>query len=149
MPNTTFTITQLAHEFKVTSRAIRFYEDKGLLKPRRQGLQRIYSRRDRARLSLILRGKRLGFSLAAIREMLDLYDLGDGQVQQLQVTLKRSRERLAILEGQRRDIDEAIAELKDSCAVVDDYLKLEHKGSQRPTLAEFIARRNGTTRAAE
>ncbi len=147
MPDTTFTITQLAHEFKITSRAIRFYEDKGLLKPRRHGLQRIYSRRDRARLSLILRGKRLGFSLAAIREMLDLYDLGDGQVQQLRVTVKRARERLASLEAQRRDIDDAIAELRDSCALIDDYLEID--SLKRPTMADFVAQRGAATRAAE
>ena len=74
----TFTITDLAGEFKITPRTIRFYEDKHLLQPSRQGLSRVYSRRDRARLQLILRGKRLGFSLAEIKEMLDLYDLGDG-----------------------------------------------------------------------
>lgn len=109
----TFTITDLAGEFKITPRTIRFYEDKNLLQPSRQGLSRVYSRRDRARLQLILRGKRLGFSLAEIKEMLDLYDLGDGQIEQLRVTLKRSRQRLAELELQRRDINEAIRELKD------------------------------------
>ena len=108
----TFTITDLATEFNLTARAIRFYEDKKLLRPTRQGLNRVYLRRDRARLMLILRGKRLGFALAEIREMLDLYDLGDGQVEQLRATLKRSRERLAVLEEQRRDINEAIRELK-------------------------------------
>ena len=109
----TFTITDLAGEFKITPRTIRFYEDKNLLQPSRQGLSRVYSRRDRARLQLILRGKRLGFSLAEIKEMLDLYDLGDGQIEQLRVTLKRSRQRLAELVLQRRDINEAIRELKD------------------------------------
>jgi DNA-binding transcriptional MerR regulator len=118
----TYTITDLATEFRVTPRTIRFYEDKNLLHPERQGLNRVFSRRDRARLQLILRGKRLGFSLAVIREMLDLYDLGDGQVEQLRVTLKRSQERLVELEHQRRDINEAIKELKDSIQTVQKAL---------------------------
>jgi DNA-binding transcriptional MerR regulator len=109
-----FTITALAEEFGITPRAIRFYEDKGLLAPGRNGLNRIYSRRDRGRLKLILRGKRLGFSLSEIREMLDLYDLGDGQVEQLRLTIKRARERMLALEGQRHEIDQAIDELKES-----------------------------------
>src|SRR5690606_18198222 len=88
----------------------------------RAGQARIYSRRDRARLMLILRGKRLGFSLDEIKEMIDLYDLGDGQVEQARLTLKRSRERLAVLERQRRDINEAIKELKESCAHLEQWL---------------------------
>lgn len=118
----TFTITDLATEFRVTPRTIRFYEDKNLLHPERQGLNRVFGRRDRARLQLILRGKRLGFSLAAIREMLDLYDLGDGQVEQLRLTLKRSQERLVELEHQRRDINEAIKELKDGIQALQKAL---------------------------
>lgn len=118
----TYTITDLATEFGVTPRTIRFYEDKNLLHPERQGLNRVFSRRDRARLQLILRGKRLGFSLAIIREMLDLYDLGDGQVEQLRVTLKRSQERLAELETQRRDIHDAIRELKDGIQALQKAL---------------------------
>lgn len=121
----TFTITELAEAFDVTPRAIRFYEDKGLLNPVRQGLARIYTRRDRARLALILRGKRLGFSLTEIGEMLDLYDLGDDQSEQLRVTLTKSRERLAVLEAQRRDLDDAIRELKESCLILDGFL--EHR----------------------
>jgi DNA-binding transcriptional MerR regulator len=118
-----YSITALADEFGVTARAIRFYEDKGLLSPQRVGLNRIYGRRDRARLALILRGKRLGFSLSDIREMLDLYDLGDGQVEQMRLTLRKSRERLATLERQRRDLDEAIAELKEACRHLDAALR--------------------------
>lgn len=118
-----YSITALAEEFAVTPRAIRFYEDKGLLTPQRVGLNRIYGRRDRVRLGLILRGKRLGFSLSDIREMLDLYDLGDGQVEQMRVTLRKSRERLAALERQRRDLDEAIAELKEACLHLEGALR--------------------------
>jgi len=117
-----YSITALAEEFAVTPRAIRFYEDKGLLAPQRVGLNRIYSRRDRVRLGLILRGKRLGFSLSDIREMLDLYDLGDGQIEQMRLTLRKSRARLAALERQRRDLDEAIAELRDACLHLEGAL---------------------------
>ncbi len=74
-----YTITDLCEEFSVTPRALRFYEDEGLISPRRQGLSRVYGWRDRARLAWILRGKRVGFSLAEIREMIDLYDLGDAE----------------------------------------------------------------------
>jgi DNA-binding transcriptional MerR regulator len=118
-----YSITELAEEFAVTPRAIRFYEDRGLLAPRRVGLNRIYGRRDRARLALILRGKRLGFSLSDIREMLDLYDLGDGQVEQMRVTLRKSRDRLAALERQREDLDEAIGELREACRHLEGALR--------------------------
>ena len=117
-----FTITELAEEFALTPRAIRFDEDKGLLNPGRNGLNRVYSRRDRARLKLILRGKRLGFSLAEIKEMIDLYDLGDGQVEQLRVTLKRAAARLQALEAQRGEIDQAIAELKEGVGQIERLL---------------------------
>jgi DNA-binding transcriptional MerR regulator len=138
----TFTIAELAAEFRVTARAIRFYEDKGMLAPARQGLQRVFSRRDRARLSLILRGKRLGFSLAEIREMLDLYNVADGQRQQLQVTLSRARVRLKQLEEQRRDIEDAINELQDGIDGVEAYLVHTEKGGpRRLSFSEFIARR--------
>lgn len=109
-----FTITELAEEFGITARAIRFYEDKKLIHPERRGLNRVYTRRDRGRLKLILRGKRLGFSLADIKEMLDLYDRDDGQVEQLRVTLKKGLNRLDSLRQQRRDIADAIAELEQA-----------------------------------
>lgn len=118
----TYTITELSEEFGITPRTIRFYEDKDLIRPRRNGMNRVYSRRDRARLLLILRGKRLGFSLADIREMLDLYDIGDGQVEQLRTMLRKSRERIASLEAQRRDIDDAISELTTGCGQIEAVL---------------------------
>lgn len=118
----TYTIAQLSNEFGITPRAIRFYEDKNLLSPTRQGLNRIYTRRDRARLALILRGKRLGFRLDDIKEMLDLYDHGEGQIEQMQFTLDRSRDRIAELERQRRDVDDAIRELKDIVKMIEREL---------------------------
>lgn len=138
MSEKTFTITDLAHEFKVTARAIRFYEDKGLLHPSRQGMMRVYTKRDRARLQLILRGKRLGFSLAEIREMIDLYDLGDGQLEQLRLTLKRSRDRLSALEQQRRDIEAAVLELKHDIRTMEEFLKARERDRQPVTLKEFV-----------
>ncbi len=108
---TTFTIGDLAREFGVTLRALRFYEDKGLLTPRRQGLNRLYSRRDRARLKLVLLGKRLGFSLIEIREMLDLYDTKGGKMKQLRVALGKFESQLEHLREQQRDIALAIEEL--------------------------------------
>ena len=140
--NKTYTITDLAHEFKVTARAIRFYEDKGLLHPTRQGMMRVYAKRDRARLLLILRGKRLGFSLAEIREMIDLYDLGDGRIEQLTLTLKRSRDRLAALETQREDIEEAITQLKQDVRILDDFLKQKADRSAALSFKEFVQSRN-------
>jgi len=106
-----FTIRDLTKEFDVSARTLRFYEEKGLLAPRRNGEQRLYGRRDRARLRYVLMSKRVGFSLEDVREMLDLYDLGDGRRKQLQVALAKFQERSAQLEEQRAEVDRAIAEL--------------------------------------
>jgi DNA-binding transcriptional MerR regulator len=106
-----FSISDLCSEFGVTARALRFYEDEGLIAPERRGTQRIYSHRDRARLAWILRGKRVGFSLGEIKEMIDLYDVGDGRKVQRQVTLERCLDRIRLLENQKHDIDAHIAEL--------------------------------------
>lgn len=114
-----FTISDLSEEFGVTARALRFYEDEGLIAPERRGTQRIYSHRDRARLAWILRGKRVGFSLGEIREMIDLYDLDDGRRLQRQVSIDRCRARIALLERQKQDIDAAIAELTEFVEVVE------------------------------
>jgi len=106
-----FTIRDLTKEFAVSARTLRFYEEKGLLDPARRGEQRLYSRRDRARLAYVLAGRTVGFSLEEVREMLDLYDLGDGGVTQLKVALAKFRERIERLERQKTDIDRVVAEL--------------------------------------
>lgn len=106
-----FTIRDLTKELGVSARTLRFYEEKGLVDPARRGQERLYGRRDRARLKYVLMGKKVGFSLEEVREMLDLYDLGDGQVTQLKVALAKFGERIARLQEQRAEIDRAIAEL--------------------------------------
>jgi DNA-binding transcriptional MerR regulator len=119
----TWTISELAREFKVTARALRFYEDKGLLSPKRDGMNRVYSARDRGRLQLILRGKRVGFPLAEIKEILDLYDINDGERQQMRLAARKFRARLAILQAQREDIVSAIDTLKERIDWLDARLK--------------------------
>ena len=114
-----YTITDLSTEFDVTARALRFYEDEGLIAPSRRGIARIYSKRDRARLAWILRAKRVGFSLSDIRELIDLYDVGDGRKTQREVTIDKCRGRIGLLKQQRADIDHSIDELEQFITVVE------------------------------
>jgi DNA-binding transcriptional MerR regulator len=114
-----FGISDLTAEFGVTARALRFYEEAGLIAPARQGTMRIYSKRDRARLAWIVRARNVGFSLGEIRELIDLYDLQDGRVEQRRRTLERCREQVAKLERQRSDLDAAIAELSQFIAHIE------------------------------
>ena len=108
-----FGIADLAREFAVTPRAIRFYEDEGLITPERRGTQRIYSARDRVRLMLILRGRRLGFALKDIRDIIDLYDAPSGEAGQLALMLDKLKERRARLEAQAEDIRLTLTELEE------------------------------------
>jgi len=108
-----YSISELTREFGVTARALRFYEDEGLIAPARAGLSRIYSKRDRARLAWIMRAKNVGFSLGEIREMIDLYDLDDGRMEQRRVTMQRCREKIAKLARQKADIESSIKELTE------------------------------------
>lgn len=113
MTDELITIRAMCDAFEVTPRTLRFYESKELLFPIREGQKRLFTKRDRARLKLILRGKRFGFSLEEIRQLLDLYYVGDQQHTQLTRTYEVGRERLVDLERQREELDEAIADLKE------------------------------------
>ena len=128
-PARTYTIRQLCLEFKCTPRALRFYEDKGLLSPARDGMNRVYSYKDRARLQLILRGKRVGLALAEIGEILDLYEADDTGAAQAAKSLRKFRERIVALEQQKTDIDDAIAQLASGIADMEKRL-----GATRPDL---------------
>jgi len=126
----TFSIKELSEEFSVTPRALRFYEDKKLLSPNRVGLTRVYSARDRVRLMLILQGKRVGFTLIEIKEMLDLYDVRDGQRSQFEVSLKKFRERIEKLKQQRDDIVQSIEGLTMACEFVQKKLDAAASGQK-------------------
>lgn len=117
-----YTVTELAEELGTTPRAIRFYETKGLLSPQRAGSTRVYTHKDRARLLLILRGKRLGFTLADIKEYLDLYVVDTSQVEQMKLLRTKVRARIHDLERQREDIDITLAELREIETLVEDAL---------------------------
>ncbi len=116
------TVTQLARELGITARTIRFYEDKGLISPQRAGSTRVYTGRDRARMILILRGKRLGFSLREIKEYLDLYDVDHTQAEQLRVLLGGVQKRLEDLREQRRALDTTLTELEEVQRMAQDAL---------------------------
>lgn len=122
---TTYSITDLAQEFDLTPRAIRYYEDKGLLHPIREGTKRIYRRRDRTRLKLIMRAKRLGISLDDARELFELYDQMQGEARQLHKFLNILAERRATLEQQRRDIEATLEEIDTIEAECHRRLKQE------------------------
>src|SRR6187549_3273158 len=109
---THYSIGQLCDEFSVTARALRFYEDEALIAPERRGTQRLYTERDRARLAWILRGKRVGLSLADIKELLDLYDVGDNRRTQRLKTIERCQDQVDRLKRQRVDIEATIKELE-------------------------------------
>jgi len=127
----TYTIRDLTREFSVTARTLRFYESEGLLAPSRRGQARIYSGRDRARLTLILRGRRVGFSLAEIREILDLYGRGDDNHVQLEHARNKFIQRIGELERQKKDIDDSVAELKLGVERIDNRLS-EQEAERRP-----------------
>ena len=122
-PQRNYSIAELSREFAITPRTIRFYEDEGLIAPERRGQTRIYASRDRARIILILRGRRVGFSLSEIREILDLYDTHhDGGVTQTLHARKKFEEQLHKLERQKIDIEDSLTELKRAIGVIDDAI---------------------------
>ncbi len=112
MKGTNYTISELAKEFDITPRAIRFYEDQGLISPSRKGRRRVYRERDRVRLKLVLRGKRLGFALSEVKEMFDLYDTSPGETGQLRFLLDKIKARREMLEQQRQDIEAVLHEME-------------------------------------
>ncbi|MGJ7505510.1 MerR family transcriptional regulator [Variovorax sp. ZT5P49] len=139
MPAQTFTISQLAKEFDLTTRAIRFYEDMGLLTPERVGLQRIYSARDRARLTLTLRAKRLGLSLTEAKDILDMYDSPRDTVPQLEKFL-------GVLGVHRAQLEAQLAELQANLAEVREH---EKKGRATLAKAQKAKEVNKTRKPAE
>ncbi len=133
----TYTISELAREFGVTPRALRFYEDKDMLHPARDGMMRVYSNRDRARLTIIVRLKRLGLPLADIREILDLYALNDGKRAQTRMMLEKFRKQARELEDQKADIDTALTELYKGIAWLEDIV--ENNGASEKTKRQAAA----------
>ena len=127
----TYSIGELADEFGVTSRALRLYEEEGLLDPERDGTRRIYNERNRVRLRLILRGKRLGWSLAEIRESFDLYDSDQGEEAQLELMLTKLAERRELLIRQKRDVEHALAEVERLAADAGNALDEIRAGQRR------------------
>lgn len=115
-------IGEMAKQYDVTLRTLRFYEDKGLLSPKRDGSTRLYTRRDRARLKLILFGRKVGFSLREVKQMIDLYDPNGTNAKQLKTTLDKSEKQLARLQKQRQSLDEAIGELTNHMELVRQTL---------------------------
>ena len=132
-----YSIGDLCAEFELSHRAIRFYEDRGLLSPQRIGGNRIYSARDRARLELILRGKRLGFALADIKELLELYDSDPDHLEQLRATLTKGRARIAELERQQQEIVLTVKELREIGGYIEERIRQKE--------AARAAGRKGTT----
>ena len=120
--NLTFTISKMCKKFEVTARTLRFYESKELLFPIRTGQKRLFTRRDQARLKLILQGKRFGFSLEQIRQLLNLYDIGDQQTTQLAKTYALAEQRLVTMESQRDELSSAIIDLKNMLSLGSDEL---------------------------
>jgi DNA-binding transcriptional MerR regulator len=119
MSDDVLTIREMCEAYEVTPRALRFYEAKELMFPMRNGQRRLYTRRDRARLKLILRGKRFGFSLEEIRQILDMYDIENGPVNQMAEAIEAARKRLIELQHQRRDLDQTISELSEQIAMAE------------------------------
>jgi DNA-binding transcriptional MerR regulator len=132
MSEKTYSISELAREFDITTRTIRFYEEKGLLKPQRVGQQRLYRNADRIRLTLILRGKRIGLSLHESQDIIDMYDPSHGNVDQLQKLQHKVRERRQLLQAQLLDLQEMLNELDDVQQRCERALKSERKKEANP-----------------
>jgi DNA-binding transcriptional MerR regulator len=129
VPTQTYTISELAKEFGVTTRTMRFYEEKGLISPRREGQKRLYSSADRVRIKLILRGKRIGMSLAECVEVIDMYDPEHNNADQLHSLISKVQNRSELLQQQKRDIDEMLAGLEEVQSLCESALN-DVEGSQ-------------------
>jgi DNA-binding transcriptional MerR regulator len=127
----TFSISELAREFAISTRTIRFYEEKGFIQPRREGQRRIYSAADRARIRLILRGKRIGLTLAESMEIINMYNPGESDAAQLDSLLARIAERRAALEQQRRDLEDMLGALDE----VESLCRKARRNNRRRTTA--------------
>ena len=127
-----YSVTELANDLGVTPRTLRFYEDKGLIAPQRAGTTRVYTRRDRGRLMLILRGKRLGFTLSEVRDWLDLYEVDPDQSAQMTHLRDKVCQRIATLERQRDDLEATLGELRGILDQVEGSLANPVSGSDRP-----------------
>ncbi len=121
------TIRQMCDKFDVTARTLRFYEDKELISPIREGQKRLYTKREQVRVNLILQGKRFGFSLEAMRELLDLYYLDDQQKTQMERAISMGEQRLIDMEQQRKELDQAIIDIKERLKISNDWLKSAQK----------------------
>ena len=131
MTHDVMTIREMCDAFDLTPRALRFYESKELIFPIREGTKRLFTKRDRARVKLILRGKRFGLSLEEIRQLLDLYDTSNQNVAQVTRAIEIGRERLADMERQRNELDEAIADLQDQLVWGEEHLQNLLKSSAK------------------
>lgn len=141
----TYSISELAREYNVTPRALRFYEDKDMLHPARDGMMRVYSHRDKARLQIIVRLKRLGLPLADIREILDLYALGDGQRAQMRIAKQKFIQQIEEFETQRKDIETALCELRAGILWLDEMLDRQgpdEEGARQLAAYDELARRH-------
>lgn len=125
----TYTIRDLAKEFEVTTRTLRFYEEKGLLNPTRKGTSRVFSSADRVRLKLILRGKRLGFSLEESREIISMYEPATGNTRQLQTLLEKIQQKRALLEQRKQEIDSMLQDLMQTESLCLTALKPRRRGT--------------------
>lgn len=155
-PHARYTIRELCEEFHVTARALRFYETKGLLRPLREGQTRVYTATDRARLALVLRGKRVGFSLDEIRELLDLHEMDPGDRAAIARMRDELARRIAALRRQRADVDAAIEDLHTGCEWLDARLAdrepsddLKARAAAFEALARSYLRGDGAGAAAE
>ncbi len=146
--DTLYTVTQLGSELGITARTLRFYEDKGLITPRRAGNTRVYTQRDRARMILILRGKQLGFSLREIGEYLELYDMDPTHGKQTKALLKAVQSRIAQLEAQRVALDETLAELRNVELQAEAALRVLETTPQLPVVKKAAAKPSRAGNAA-